>query len=72
MTAKELLAKLTQAGCQARLDGEQIKVSGPLNDELRGLIRKHKAELVLELQRQQETSPFGSMFEKAVAAISKK
>lgn len=72
MTASEILKRIKNQGCTVEMADEQIKVSGPLTDELRALIRKHKAELVAELKRQQETCPFGSMFEKAVAAINKK
>ncbi|MBT9171971.1 MAG: hypothetical protein DDT21_00347 [Syntrophomonadaceae bacterium] len=50
MTGQELLNKLTQAGCRVTLTGEQIKVSGPLTDKLRALIRRHKTEVVQYLK----------------------
>ena len=72
MTASEILKRIKNQGCTVEMADEQIKVSGPLTDELRALIRKHKAELVAELKRQQETCPFADMFQKALTAISKK
>ena len=69
MTATEILKELTQAGCKVTLDGERIKVSGNLTDELRTLIREHKPLLIMELQRREDA--FHIMFQKAVDAISK-
>jgi len=69
MTATEILKELTQAGCKVTLDGERIKVSGNLTDELRTLIREHKSLLIMELQRREDA--FHIMFQKAVDAISK-
>ena len=50
MTPRELLAALTEAGCRMTVDGDFLRVRGPLTDDLRQAIRENKAAL-LELLR---------------------
>jgi len=50
MTPRELLAELTRVGCRVAVDGDSLRVRGPLTDDLRQAIREHKAAL-LELLR---------------------
>jgi hypothetical protein len=52
MTAKAVLHNLSLAGCRVTLSGEQLRVAGTLTNELRGLIREHKSELVEHLKQQ--------------------
>jgi hypothetical protein len=44
-----LLDRITAAGVQLEPAGDKLRASGPLTDELRDLIRAHKAEILAEL-----------------------
>jgi len=46
MTITGLLQRLEQRGCQVKVEGEKLKVKGPLTGELRQAIRQHKPELL--------------------------
>lgn len=49
MTAAELFWTLTRGGCRLLQDGEQLRIQDPrhmLTDDLRQLIRAHKAALL--------------------------
>ena len=50
MTAAEVLDALMKAGCRIAVEGNSLRVRGPLTDDLRQAIREHKAVL-LELLR---------------------
>lgn len=50
MTPRALLAALTEAGYRVTVDGDSLRVRGPLTDDLRQAILEHKAAL-LELLR---------------------
>lgn len=56
MTPRALLAALTEAGCRVTVDGDSLRVRGPLTDDLRAAIREHKAAL-LKLLRPATPSP---------------
>lgn len=50
MTPADVLAALTKTGCRITVEGDALRVRGPLTDDLRQAIREHKGAL-LELLR---------------------
>lgn len=62
MTAQDLLQKLHTSGCQVTLDGEQLKVRGPLTDDLRAAIREQKPALLAELRRHERAATARQIF----------
>lgn len=52
MTAADVLRRLEEAGCTVRLDGDTLRVRGPLTDNLRAAIKENKPELVALLREQ--------------------
>jgi len=54
MTATELSARLELTGCRLRVDGEFLRVRGPLTDDLRRAIREHKAALTALVRQRVE------------------
>jgi hypothetical protein len=56
LTASEVLKALEKSGCQVTLDGDQLKVRGPLTDDLRQAIREHKPGLIAELRRRDQAA----------------
>ena len=63
MTVIELLALLNQQGITLSVDGGDLRISAPkgsLTDELRGLLVKHKAELIEVLSASTESSAEGA------------
>jgi len=63
MTVIELLALLNQQGITLSVDGGDLRISAPkgsLTDELRGLLVKHKAELIQVLAASTESSTEGA------------
>jgi hypothetical protein len=50
VTPADVLAALTKTGCRITVEGDALRVRGPLTDDLRAAIRENKAAL-LELLR---------------------
>ena len=59
MTPRALLAALTEAGYRVTVDGDSLRVRGPLTDDLRQAIREHKAALLALLRPATPFPPAG-------------
>ena len=57
MTPADVLAALTKTGCRIAVEGDALRVRGPLTDDLRQAIREHKAALMRLLRPAPDLPP---------------